>query len=92
VQIQRVDHESRVYIDIESDHIPAEGGAPGEVGRQGSGPLDLGGDGSTHRPALLRRAGTTPRFPKEYQPLGLKNRVTRHRHRRSPFCRHSRIG
>jgi hypothetical protein len=24
VQIQRVDHESRVHIDIETDHIPAE--------------------------------------------------------------------
>jgi predicted enzyme related to lactoylglutathione lyase len=24
VQIQRVDHESRVHVDIETDHIPAE--------------------------------------------------------------------
>ena len=32
VQIQRVDHESRVHLDIETDHIPAEVARLEEIG------------------------------------------------------------
>jgi hypothetical protein len=55
VEIQRVDHESRVHIDIETDDIAAE----------------VGGDGGADRPTLLRRKVTTSRIPEECQPLGL---------------------
>src|SRR5689334_18138995 len=54
VQIQRVEHESRVHIDIETDDIPAEVARLGEVGRQGGQPLGaLGGDASTYGSTLL---------------------------------------
>src|SRR3981189_918139 len=35
VQIQRVDHESRVHIDIETDDIPAEVARLGKLGANG---------------------------------------------------------
>src|SRR5262245_57623644 len=47
VEIQRVDHESRVHIHIETDHIPCRSGTPGEVGCHGGEPVAaLGGDGA----------------------------------------------
>src|SRR5918995_5191928 len=76
VQIQRVGHESRVHIDIETDDIPAEVTRLGETRRQGGEPPGaLGGDASAHRPTLLRRTGTASRFPKECQPVGLRTDV-----------------
>ena len=73
VQIQRVDHESRVHIDIETDDIPAEVDAPREIRRQGHGlPGVLGGDAGADRPTLLCRTGTESRLPEERQPLGLE--------------------
>ena len=73
VQIQRVDHESRVHIDIETDDIPAEVARLEKLGRQGRGPPGaLGGDAGADRPTLLRRTRTAARFPEERQPLGLE--------------------
>lgn len=72
VQIQRVDHESRVHIDIETDDIPAEV-ARGEAGRFGGrSPEALGGDAGAHRSALLRRPGAAAGLPEERQPLALR--------------------
>ena len=64
VQIQRVDHESRVHIDIETDDIPAEVSrleTPGGAG--GHAPGALGGDASSNRAALLCRTRSTSWFP-----------------------------
>jgi hypothetical protein len=73
VQIQRVDHESRVHIDIESDDIPAEVARLEKVGAKVVHRLALlGSDAGADRPTLLRRPGTASRFPEERQPLGLK--------------------
>ena len=72
VQIQRVDHESRVHIDIETDDIPAEVTRLGTRRQGGEPPGALGGDAGAHRPTLLRRTGTASRFPEECQPLGLE--------------------
>src|SRR2546429_9211649 len=40
VQIQRVEHESRVHIDIETDDIPAEGTRLEKLGATGANPLE----------------------------------------------------
>jgi Glyoxalase-like domain len=73
VEIQRVDHESRVHIDIETDDIPAEVGSPGEAGRQGCGPPGaLDGHAGADLPTLLRRTPAASRFPEECQPMALR--------------------
>jgi hypothetical protein len=72
VEIQRVDHESRVHIDIETDDIPAEVGRLEKLGAKGGRPpAALGGHAGTDRPTLLRRTDTASPFPEECQPLGL---------------------
>ena len=57
VQIQRVDHESRVHMDIETDDIPAEVARLEKLGAKVVRPPGaLGGDAGADWPALLRRA------------------------------------
>jgi hypothetical protein len=69
VEIQRVDHESLVHIDVETDDIPAEAGRLGKLGAKVVDRLGaLGGDASADRPTLLRRTGTASRLPEECQP------------------------
>jgi predicted enzyme related to lactoylglutathione lyase len=64
VQIQRVDHESRVHLDIETDDIPAEVARLERLGATvAEPPRALGGDAGADRPAVLRRAGAASRFP-----------------------------
>src|SRR6266540_2075418 len=64
VEIQRVEHESRVHIDIETDDIPAE---VRRLERLGATVEDrtraLGRKPGADRPALLRCAGTAPGLP-----------------------------
>ena len=68
IEIQRVEHESRAHIDIETDDI----GAPRKAGRDGGESSGaLGRDASTYRSALLCRADTAPWLPHEREPLGL---------------------
>jgi len=65
VEIQRVDHESRVHIDIETDDIVAEVARLTKLGAKVANRLERwGGDGSADRPTLLRRKGTASGFPK----------------------------
>jgi Glyoxalase-like domain len=81
VQIQRVDHESRVHIDIESDDIPAEVARLEKLGAKvGGSPGALDSDAGAHWPAVLRRQGAASRLPEERQSLGLK-------HHRALACR-----
>jgi catechol 2,3-dioxygenase-like lactoylglutathione lyase family enzyme len=71
VEVQLVDHESRVHLHRDRRH-PRRSGAPGEAGRKGGQPPGaLGGDAGADRPALLRRTGAASRLPKECQFLGL---------------------
>jgi len=58
VEIQRVDHESRVHLDIETDDIVAEVCALDKARRQGGDRLRaLGGDGSADRQRFCCRKG-----------------------------------
>jgi nickel/cobalt exporter len=74
VQIQHLDHESRVHIDIESDDIPAEVARLEKLGATGA----LGGDAGAHWPTVLRSACTTSRISEECQFLGLGPQPRRH--------------
>jgi hypothetical protein len=71
VEIQRIVHESRVRIDIETDDIPAEVARLEKLGAKVASQRALGGDGGASRATLLCRAGPAPRFSQELQPLGL---------------------
>jgi hypothetical protein len=73
VQIQRVDHESRVHIDIETDDIAAEVARLTKLGAKvvERAPRALGGAGGADRPTVLCRKGTASGFPEECQPLGV---------------------
>ena len=76
VQIQRVDHESRVHIDIETDDIPAEVTRLGKLGAKVVNHLERWVVmQAPHRPTLLRRTDTASRFPEEFQPVGLRTDV-----------------
>ena len=71
VEIQRVDHESRVHQDIETDDIPAEVVRLEKLRANVVNRLTVAGDGAD-RPTLLRRTGATPRLPEERQFLELR--------------------
>ena len=72
MQIQRVDHESRVHIDIETDDIPAEVARLTKPRRHGGGPpRTLGSDAGANWPTLLRCKSAAPRFSEERLSLGL---------------------
>ncbi|HXA69416.1 MAG TPA: VOC family protein, partial [Stellaceae bacterium] len=77
VEIQRVTHESRVHIDIETDDIPAEVARLEKLGAKVVDRLKRCGDAGAHRPALLRGPSAASRFPEERQPLGLSAREDR---------------
>ena len=82
VQIQRVSHESRVHIDIETDDIPAEVARLEKARRAGGGPPGtLGRDAGAYRSTLLHRTATASRFPQEREPLGLRSVVCAYRRR-----------
>ena len=68
VEVQKVEHASRVHLDIESDDIPAEVARLERLGakRGGEGP-DLGGDGGADRAALLRDPGADRGLRREGQ-------------------------
>ena len=72
VQIQRVDHESRVHIDIETDDIPAEVARLEKLGAKVAQRLERWVVmGSSHRTALLRRPRAAAWIPQEREPLGV---------------------
>src|SRR5260370_13704088 len=73
VQIQRVSHESRVHIDIETDDIPAEVARLEKLGAEVVDRLERWGrDAGAYRSTVLHRTATASRLPQERQPLGLK--------------------
>lgn len=54
VLVQKVEHESRVHLDIETDNVEAEVARAGKTGCQGSGSVrTLDGNGGTHRASVL---------------------------------------
>ncbi len=61
IEIQKVEHESRVHLDLQAEDRGGGGQAPGGAGRRrfpaGQG---LGGHGSPDRPPILRRPGAGP--------------------------------
>jgi predicted enzyme related to lactoylglutathione lyase len=69
IEVQKVEHPSRVHLDIEADDIEAE--APRKVGsearRAGSYVV---GHGGAHGPALLRGARAAVGFFRERQYVG----------------------
>ena len=69
IEVQRVDHPSRVHLDIEADDIPAEvARAAGEAGREEDRrDQGLGGDGRADRAPLLRGQGAEQRLRKKCQ-------------------------
>ena len=71
VEVQKVEHASRVHLDIESDDIPAEVARLERLGAKvvGEG-ADLGGDGGADRAALLRDPGADRRLRREGDHLG----------------------
>ena len=72
VEIQRVEHESRVHIDIETDDIPAEVARLENLGAKVASQRERWVVmEAANRSTLLRRADPAPRFPQELQPLGL---------------------
>ena len=78
VQIQRVDHESRVHIDIETDDIPAEVARLEKLGATvdtASGAL--GRDARAERSALLHRPRAARRFRQRCEQLGIGGAVNR---------------
>ena len=71
VQIQRVEHESRVHLDIETDDIPAEVARLEKLGATVVRPTGaLGRHAGADRAALLRGARPAPGLPEERQHLG----------------------
>ena len=55
IEVQKVDHPSRVHLDIETDDIERRGAPPRDARRQkNSGGAQLVGDGSADRTAILR--------------------------------------
>ena len=77
VQIQRVDHESRVHIDIETDDIPAEVARLEKLGAQVvSPPGALGGNAGAHGATLLCCSCPAPRLSQERDPLVLSRART----------------
>ncbi len=74
VQVQRVEHESRVHIDIETDDIPAEVARLEALGAQAVDRLEpLGGDAGPYWPAILRCTCSAPWISEERHSLGLKS-------------------
>jgi hypothetical protein len=71
VQIQRVDHESRVHIDVETDDVPAEMMRLAKLGAKVVNHLErrVVMQAPTN-PTLLRRTGAAARFSEECQPVG----------------------
>jgi len=65
VEIQRVDHESRVHIDIEADDIPAEVARLENLGAKVVSRLPVGRDGGADRSTFLRRTGAASRVSEE---------------------------
>ena len=64
VEVQRVDHPSRVHLDIETDDLDAEVARLEALGaRRVAFVRALVGDGGPHRPALLR--GAAPRLGRQ---------------------------
>ena len=71
VEVQKVDHESRVHLDIESDDVDGGGGAAGAArGEAGGEGQDLGGDGGADRAAVLRDPGADGGLRGEGHDLG----------------------
>lgn len=67
--IQRVSHEARAHLDIDTDSIPDEV-APGTAGCHGCHPQrGLGSDAGPQRSPLLRRQPLSHRFRRARQPL-----------------------
>jgi len=70
IQLQRVEHESRVHLDIETDDIDAEVARLEKLGATIFKRLDrLGGDAGAERPALLRGARATAGLCRKREPL-----------------------
>ena len=72
VQIQRVDHESRVHIDIETDDIPAEVTRLGKLGARVVNRLERWVVMQAPTGQRFCVVGYRSRFPEECQPLGLR--------------------
>ena len=72
VQIQRVEHESRVHIDIETDDIPAEVARLERLGAKVVNRLERWVVTGADRPAVLHRARAAPRVSEERQSLGMR--------------------
>jgi hypothetical protein len=89
VQIQRVQHESRVHIDIETDDIAAEVARLEKHRRQGRPPSGtLGGDAGADWTILVRGPRSTSRLPQEREPMGLKTGTLNRRTARSEYLPH----
>jgi len=72
VQIQRVEHESRVHLDVETDDIPAEIARLERLGATVFGRFERRVVmQAPHGAALLRRAGSVSRISEELQPPGM---------------------
>ena len=71
IEVQKVDHPSRVHLDIETDDIEAEvappGGSGSQTGRAGS---ELVGAGGADRAALLRGEREFPSLSRSRPPAG----------------------
>ena len=77
VQIQRVDHESRVHIDIETDDIPAEVARLEKPGATVDQRLERWVVMRPKRSAFLHRSGTARRLPQRREQLGIGGVVNR---------------
>ena len=63
IEVQAVDHDSRVHLDIESDDIEAEAAAPREARREAAEEgAHLDRHGSADGPAILHRAAAEQGF------------------------------
>ena len=72
VEVQKVDHPSRVHLDIETDDIDAEVTRPGGARRHPRRVRQtLVGDAGARRPTLLRGAPARRQRPAGAPPLGL---------------------
>ena len=74
ILLQKVGHDARVHLDIETDDVEAEAERLVAGGEEDRLHQALVGDGSTQRPSLLRGAAAAQAVRAARQPLGVTTR------------------